>query len=159
MSFAEVLRLTLKGEHPDRVAPLHRRAARWYERNGQLADAVRHAAQADDWPLAARMVIDGLAISQVIEPQGILSLADVFQSMPHRDAWNEPQPYLVSAAVALSAGAPEASAVALAAAEGILEHLPAGQEAESRLAAALIRRTNGRLPATDRTQGVCSHPR
>ncbi len=44
--FAEVLRLRLRREYPDRVAPLHLRAARWYERNGQLTDAVRHAAQA-----------------------------------------------------------------------------------------------------------------
>ena len=42
--FAEVLRLRLKHEYPDRIAPLHRRAARWYERHGQLTDAVRHAA-------------------------------------------------------------------------------------------------------------------
>jgi LuxR family transcriptional regulator, maltose regulon positive regulatory protein len=136
--FAEVLRLKLNGEHPDRTVPLHRRAARWYERNGQLTDAVRHAAQAGDWPLAASMVIDGLAIGKVIEPQGSPSLADVFRSMPHRDAWDEPQPYLVCAAVALSAGAPGTSAAALDAAEGLLERLPAGQEAESRLAAALI---------------------
>jgi hypothetical protein len=85
------------------------------------------------------MVIDGLAISKVIEPQGSPSLADIFQSMPDREAWNEPQPYLVSAALALSAGAAETSAAVLDAAEGILERLPAGQEAESRLAAALIR--------------------
>jgi len=149
--FAEVLRLTLRVEHPDRIGALHRRAARWHERNGQLADAVRHAAQAGDWPLAARMVIDGLAISQVIEPRGSASLADVFRSMPQRDAWNEPQPYLLCAAVALSAGAPETRAAALDAAEGILERLPAGQEAASRLAAALIRlaasRRNGDLMA------------
>ena len=56
--FAEVLRLKLEREHPDRMAPLHRRAARWYERNGQLTDAVRHAAQAGDWQLAASIVID-----------------------------------------------------------------------------------------------------
>ena len=68
--FAEVLRLTLKREHPDRMAPLHRRAARWYERNGQLTDAVRHAAQAGDWQLAASIVIDGLAIGEIIEPRG-----------------------------------------------------------------------------------------
>ena len=37
--FAQVLRLKLNGEHPDRMVPLHRRAARWYERNGQLTDA------------------------------------------------------------------------------------------------------------------------
>jgi LuxR family transcriptional regulator, maltose regulon positive regulatory protein len=137
--FAEVLRLKLNDEHPDRTVPLHRRAARWYERNGQLADAVRHAAQAGDWPLAASMVIDHLAIREVIQPQGSPSLADAFQGMPHREAWNEPQPYLVCAAVALSAGGPDTSVAALDAAEGILERLPAGQEAESRLAAALIR--------------------
>ncbi len=68
--FAEVLRLTLKREQPDRLAPLHRRAARWYGRNGRLTDAVRHAAQAGDWPLAASIVIDDLAIGEIIEPRG-----------------------------------------------------------------------------------------
>jgi LuxR family transcriptional regulator, maltose regulon positive regulatory protein len=136
--FAEVLRLKLNGEHPDRTVPLHRRAAGWYERNGQLTDAVRHAAQAGDWPLAARMVIDHLAIGKVIQPQGSPSLADVFRGMPHRGAWDEPQPDLVCAAVALSAGGPDTSAAALDAADGILERLPAGQEATSRLAAAEI---------------------
>src|SRR5215475_16104446 len=57
--FAEVLRLKLRHEYPGRVADLHRRAARWYERNGSLTDAVGHAAQAGDWPLAASMAVDG----------------------------------------------------------------------------------------------------
>ena len=137
--FAEVLRLKLTREHPDRLAPLHRRAARWYERNGQLTDAVRHAAQAGDWPLAARIVIDGLAISEIIEPRGSPSLAEEFTGMPHGQAWTEPAPHLVSAAVALSAGRPELSVAALDAADAILERLPADQEAACRLAAALIR--------------------
>jgi LuxR family maltose regulon positive regulatory protein len=137
--FADVLQLKLRREHPDRVALLHRRAARWHERNGQLTDAIRHAAQTGDWPLAASMVIDHLAISQVIQPQGSPSLADVFHGMPHREAWDEPQPYLLCAAAALSSDAPETSTAALDAAERILDRLPAGQGAESRLAAALIR--------------------
>jgi LuxR family maltose regulon positive regulatory protein len=83
---AEVLRLKLRREYPDRVATLHRRAARWYERNGSLTDAVRHAAQAGDWPLAAGMVIGGLAISEIIEPRDSPSLADEFRGMPHADA-------------------------------------------------------------------------
>ena len=58
--FAEMLRLRLRHEYPDRVAALHRRAARWYERNGLLTDAVRHASRAGDWQLAAGMVIDQL---------------------------------------------------------------------------------------------------
>jgi LuxR family maltose regulon positive regulatory protein len=137
--FAEVLRLKLRRDHPDRVAALHRRAAEWHERNGRLTDAVRHAARADDWPLAACMVINGLAIGDITEPHDGRSLAREFRGMPHRGSWTGPQPYLVLAATALSEGRPESSAAALAAAESILQRLPAGQETDSRLSAAMIR--------------------
>ncbi|MGO9081576.1 MAG: LuxR C-terminal-related transcriptional regulator [Streptosporangiaceae bacterium] len=137
--FAEVLRLKLSREYPDRRAALHRRAARWYERNGQLTDAVRHAAETGDWQLAASIAIDHLAIGEIIEPRGSPSLAGEFGRMPHGQAWTEPQPHLVSAATALSAGRHESSTAALDAAEAILERLPADQEVASRLAAAMIR--------------------
>ncbi|MFZ0077521.1 MAG: hypothetical protein WAL13_00295, partial [Trebonia sp.] len=65
--FAEMLRLKLRLEHPERVAVLHQRAARWHQRDGRLADAVRHAAKAADWPLAAAMVVDELAIGELAE--------------------------------------------------------------------------------------------
>jgi LuxR family maltose regulon positive regulatory protein len=136
--FAEMLRLTLRLECPDRIAALHRQAARWYERNGRLADAVRHAAKAGDWQLAASMVVDGLAIGEIIEPAESPSLADEFAGMPPGERWPEPQPYLLSAAVALSAGRP-GPAAALDAAEKILDRLPADQEATARLAASMIR--------------------
>ena len=141
--FAEMLRLKLEREHPGRVASLHRRAALWYERNGWLTDAVRHAAAAGDWQLASGMVIDGLAISEIIEPRGSPSLAGEFGGMPHGQAWTGPQPHLVCAAVALSAGRHESSAAALDAADGILARLPADQEITSRLATAIIRLTSG----------------
>ena len=137
--FAEVLRLKLRHEYPGQLASLHRRAARWHERNGPLTDAVRHAAQARDWPLAASMVIDALAISEIIEPRGGRSLAGEFAGMPREEPWTRVEPYLVCAAAALSAGRPESSAAALDAADGMLERLPAGQEAAGRLAAAVIR--------------------
>ena len=137
--FAEMLRRKLKIESPGRVPALHRQAARWFEQNRRRTDAVRHAAQARDWPLAARMVIDGLAISEIIEPRGGRSLADEFAGMPDGEAWSEPQPYLVSAAIALSAGRPESAASALDASEQACERLPAGQEDAARLAAAMIR--------------------
>ena len=140
--FAEVLQLELKREHPDRMACLHRRAARWYERNGQLTFAVRHAGEADDWQLAASMVIDGLAISEIIQPRGSASLASEFGGMPPGRAWAGPQPHLVCAAVALSAGQPEPSTAALDVADGILARLPADQEITSRLATAIIRLTS-----------------
>ena len=137
--FAEVLRLKLRRHYPDRMPDLHRRAARFCERNGSLPEAVRHAAEAGDWQLAARMVIGGLAISEIIEPQDGPSLASEFARMPGSEAWNEPGPYLISAAAALTAGRPESSGAALATAEGMLGRLPADQQAAARLAAAMIR--------------------
>ena len=95
--FAEMLRLKLRHEHPDRVPVLHRRAARWYERNGLLRDAVRHAARAGDWQLAAGLVIGQLAIGQVIEPRDGPGLAEEFAGMPPDQAWAWPQPHLVAA--------------------------------------------------------------
>jgi LuxR family transcriptional regulator, maltose regulon positive regulatory protein len=137
--FAELLRLKLRLERRDRIAELHRHAARWYERNGQLTAAVRHAVQADDWQLAASMVIDGLAISEIIEPMDSPSLAGEFARMPDGAAWTEPQPCLVSAAVALSAGRTESAAAMVDAAEALIGRLPAGQETAARLATAMIR--------------------
>ena len=125
--FAGVLRRKLRFESPDRVPALHRRAAKWYERNGRLTDAVRHAARAGDWPLAARMVIDGLAIDEIIEPRGGRPMADEFAAMPAGETWAEPHAYLVSAALALSASQPESAAAALDAAERTFERLSRGQ--------------------------------
>ena len=139
--FAEMLRLRLRHEYPDRVVALHQRAARWYERNGLLTDAVRHASRAGDWQLAAGMVIDQLAIGQIMEPRDGRCLADEFATMPLGRAWTGPQPYLVSASIALSAGQHDSCAAALDAADVLLERFPADQEAACRLAAAAIRLT------------------
>ena len=137
--FAEVLRLKLRRECPGRVTDLHRRAARWYQRRGALIDAVRHAVQAGGWPLAASIVIDELAVSEIIEPGHGQSLAQEFAAMPLRETPGTPQLALVSAAVALATDGPESASAALAAAEGVLRRLPAEQDAACRLAASVIR--------------------
>jgi LuxR family maltose regulon positive regulatory protein len=139
--FAEVLRLKLRLEHPGLVAGLHQRAARWYEQNGLLTDAVRHAARAGDWPLAAGLIVGELAIGQVIDPRGGQGLAAEFTGMPPGQAWTGPDPHLISAAMALSAGRYEACAAALEAADSLVERLPAGRQTECRLVAAMIRLT------------------
>ena len=148
---AEVLRLKLRRECPDRVAALHRRAARWYERNDMVSAAVQHATRAGDWQLAASIVIDALAISEVIEPRGIPSLAGEFRQMPCGEAWAGPQPYLVAAAIELAAGRYDSSAAALDAGEGMLAPLPADEKAACRHAAAVIR-----LAASRRTGDLVS---
>ena len=89
--------------------------------------------------LAVGMVIDGLAIGEIIEPRGSRSLAGEFRSMPDSAASSELQPLLVSAAIALSAGRYDLSTASMGVAQGILDGLPGHQEAASRLAAAMIR--------------------
>jgi LuxR family maltose regulon positive regulatory protein len=134
--FADVLRLKLRHESPDLVPELHRRAAGWYRRNGLLTEAVRHAAAAGDWPLAARIVVGELAVGQLIQPQGNHSLADEFARMPAH-GWTRPEPLLVAAALALAEDEPGRSW--LAAAESALGALPPAEATPARLAAAQIR--------------------
>jgi LuxR family maltose regulon positive regulatory protein len=136
--FSAVLRLKLRHDHAGQVPDLHRRAAGWYRRNGSITEAVRHAAAAGDWPLAARTVVDELAVGRLIESQGYEPLADEFRRMPAGPR-TEPPPLLVAAAIELADGHEEACGTALAAAESILQRLPADHEIASRLAAALIR--------------------
>ena len=137
--FSAVLRLKLRRECPGRLPDLHRRAALWCRRRGWLTDAVRHAAMAGDWPLAARMVVDELAIGQLIEQRGDQLLADEFRLMPRDTPWAQPQSQLVAAALELSGGAGHASVMSLSAAETTLNDLPTQDEIPARLAAALIR--------------------
>ena len=56
--FSDLLQLELRRASPAIVAPLHRAAAQWYEREGYFADAIRHAQAARDWPLASRLLAD-----------------------------------------------------------------------------------------------------
>ncbi len=140
---AEVLRLMLRRESPDRVPGLHRRAARWYQQNGSPGEAIAHAAEISDWPLAAQIVIDELAIGDLLEPGSSSPLADGLRQIPRPLALPEgpapPQFLLAAAALELSDRRDQACADQLAAAERLLDELPAGQEIASRLAAAQIR--------------------
>ncbi|HSL46857.1 MAG TPA: LuxR C-terminal-related transcriptional regulator [Anaerolineales bacterium] len=51
--FADVLRMHLMTEQPDRIDSLHRRASEWFEKNGSANDAVRHALAARDFSRTA----------------------------------------------------------------------------------------------------------
>jgi LuxR family transcriptional regulator, maltose regulon positive regulatory protein len=156
--FAAVLRLKLRREDPGRLQELHLRAARWLRRNGYLADAVRHAASAGDWELAARTVVDELAIGELIEPEGSEALADGFRDMPRDLRWTTPQPLLVASAIDLVRGEGALSGAFVCAAEDMLGRLPAETETPSRLAAALIRialaRRSGNLTAAAAAAGA-----
>jgi len=54
--FADLLRVRLGQQQPDRLPELHRAAASWCEQRGLADDAVRHALAAGDLARAARLV-------------------------------------------------------------------------------------------------------
>lgn len=54
--FANVLHARLLAEQPEHVATLHRRASKWYEQHGLVADAIRHALAGGDFARAADLV-------------------------------------------------------------------------------------------------------
>src|SRR6266571_1857934 len=54
--FREALLSTLHTTHPERVPVLHRRAASFYEAQGEWAEAITHALQAADSSTAARLM-------------------------------------------------------------------------------------------------------
>ena len=58
--FADVLQARLHTEQPDLVPQLHRRASNWYAARGRVAEALRHAFAAEDFPRAAYMLEEAL---------------------------------------------------------------------------------------------------
>ena len=54
--FADLLQAHSREEQPDQVLTLHRRASEWYEQNGLLSQAIRHAFAAQDFERAADLV-------------------------------------------------------------------------------------------------------
>jgi len=54
--FADVLRARLLDEDAESVPSLHRRAGDWFERNGEWAEAIRHALAAADHARAAHLI-------------------------------------------------------------------------------------------------------
>jgi LuxR family maltose regulon positive regulatory protein len=53
---AEVLRHTLRRDHPDVFPEMHERASRWFAANGSAEQAVEHALAACNWVFAAELM-------------------------------------------------------------------------------------------------------
>jgi LuxR family maltose regulon positive regulatory protein len=56
--FGELLRARLHRQAPERIAELHRRAARWHAGEDQPVDALRHALTAQDWGYATGLLVE-----------------------------------------------------------------------------------------------------
>jgi LuxR family maltose regulon positive regulatory protein len=103
--FREMLKAQLAYEYPREVAPLHRVCAAWQAAAGRVAVAVRHAVVADDWGLAASLLIDDLAVGRWLARDGDPLLKTV-TAIPAGVAG--PEGAVIRAAAALALGEPAA---------------------------------------------------
>ena len=114
---------------------LHRRAAGWFIRQGQVVDAIRHTQAAGDWPDAARLLahhwfslaLDGKA-------QTMQALVRAFP--PGQD---HPELALVRAGGALVQGRLDEAAAYLAVAEAYAEAAPPDRQRRLQVAIASLK--------------------
>jgi LuxR family maltose regulon positive regulatory protein len=114
---ADFLRLELRRALPAEVPVLHRRAAEWFIRQGQVVDAIRHTQAAGDWADAARLLADH-SFSLTLDGQAQTMQALVRAFPPGAD---HPELALVRAADDLVQGRLDESAAHLAVAETYAE--------------------------------------
>jgi LuxR family transcriptional regulator, maltose regulon positive regulatory protein len=111
--FADLLRLELRRTLPAEIPALHRRAAGWFARHGQGAEAIRHTQAAGDWPQAAQLLADD-ALSLTLDGQAQTAQA-LLQAFPPGE--DHPELALVRAMGDLAQGRLDEAAAHLAVAE------------------------------------------
>ena len=133
--FADLLRLELRRRLPEEVPALHRRAAEWFTRHGQVADAIRHTQAAGDWPDAARLLADhSFSLTMDGQAQTVRALLRAFP----RGA-DYPELALVRAARSLARGRLDEAAAHLAVAEAYAETTPPDRQRRLRVAIASLK--------------------
>ena len=110
---ADFLRLELRRTLPEEVPELHRRAAEWFIRHGQVVDAIRHTQAAEDWAGAARLLA-GHSFSLTLDGQAQTMQALLRAFPPGAD---HPELALVRAMGDLAQGRLDQAAAHLAVAE------------------------------------------
>jgi LuxR family maltose regulon positive regulatory protein len=132
--FADLLRLELRRTLPAEVPALHRRAAGWFTRHGQVTEAIRHTQAAGDWEDAARLLADH-SFSLTLDGQAQTMQALLRAFPPGAD---HPELALVRAMGDLAQGLLDEAAAHLAVAETYAETTPPGRRRRLRVAVASL---------------------
>src|SRR5208282_2677514 len=131
---ADLLRLELRHRLPAEVPVLHRRAAEWSTRQGQVAEAIRHTQAAGDWDGAARLLADH-SFSLTLDGQAQTMQALLRAFPPGGD---HPQLALVRAMGDLAQGRLDEAAAHLAVAETHAGTAPPDRQRRLRVAVASL---------------------
>ena len=102
--FADLLRHRLLEVQPDLVPTLHRRASEWYERNGQMAEAIDHAMSARDFERAACLV--ELAAEQTMMRSEVATFLSWVEALPDELVHARPLLRAYQAGMQLMSGRP-----------------------------------------------------
>src|SRR6266513_4060066 len=133
--FADFLRLELRRTLPDQVPVLHRRAAAWFTRQGQVAEAIRHTQAAGDWADAARLLADH-SFSLTLDGQA-QTMQTLLRAFP--PGADDPGLALVRAMGDLAQGRLDEAAAHLAVAETYAETTLADRQRRLRVAVASLK--------------------
>ena len=133
--FAELLRLELRRAMPGEVPQLHRRAAEWFIRHGQVADAIGHTQAAGDWAEAARLLADH-SFSLTLDGQAQTMQALVRAFPPGAD---QPELALVRAMGDLAQGRLDEAAAHLTVAEAHVRTTPPDRQRRLQVAVASLK--------------------
>ena len=156
--FADLLRLELRRAMPAEVPALHRRAAGWFTRYGQVAEAVGHTQAAGDWPEAARLLADhSFSLTLDGRAQTVRALVRAFP--PGAD---HPELALVRAMGDLVQGRLDEAAAHLAVAEAHVRTTPPDRRRRLRVAVASLQlslaRRRGDLAGVVEQAGFLASP-
>ena len=133
--FADLLQLELRRALPEEVPALQRRAAEWFTRHDQAADAIRHTQAAGDWADAARLLADH-SFSLTMDGQG-QTVRALLRAFPQGADYRELA--LVRAARSLARGRLDEAAAHLAVAEAYAETTPPDRRRRLRVAIASLK--------------------
>jgi LuxR family maltose regulon positive regulatory protein len=135
--FADLLRLELRRALPEEVPELHRQAAGWLIRHGQVADAIRHIQAAGDWAAAARLLADhSFSLTMDGQAQTVRALLRAF---PRGVPADDPELALVRAGSSLARGSLDEAAAYLAVAESHAGAAPPDRQRRLRVAVASLK--------------------
>jgi len=134
--FGDLLRLELRRTLPAEMPELHRRAAGWFARRGQVVDAIRHTQAAGDWHDAARLLADH-SFSLTLDGQA-RTIEVLVRAFPPGAA-ADPELALVRAGGVLAQGRLDEAAAHLAVAETYAKTVPPDRRRRVRVAIAALK--------------------
>jgi LuxR family transcriptional regulator, maltose regulon positive regulatory protein len=157
--FGDLLRLELRRTMPEDMPSLHRRAAAWFARHGQVVEAIRHTQAAGDWPDAARLLADH-AFSLILDGQA-RTIEVLIRAFPPGAA-ADPELALVRAGSDLIQGHLDEATAHLAVATSHVETTPPDRQRHLRMAIASMQlwlaRRRGHLAGVVEQAGFLAYP-